>query len=254
MTKEELLQKGVSEDVADEIVAAFDETGSSNSLLLLEKALNKDDGKQESLFKAEEMDDDDDDEEGYDEAYMKKYMRKYMMANKKSCGKMAKELGIAGEEMKKAMDDFSMDAEGAVIEMADLAPILESQLEFNERMAKAIEEISGQINLISAQAENGFDIMAKAARVQVEQAKALDTVLSTPQGRKGVTANVDMTKAIEPVISPEQNKLVYSVLMKAVQSGDAKAGQIISVFESAGRNIQALTPEHKNYVNNLLAK
>ena len=58
LTKEELLEKGVSEDAADEIIAAFEESGSQNSLELLEKALNDDD-KTMSLFKASEPGDDD---------------------------------------------------------------------------------------------------------------------------------------------------------------------------------------------------
>jgi len=255
MTKEELLQKGISEDVADEIVAAFEETeNSANSLLLLEKALNKDSGKQESLFKAkdEDGDDEDDDADDYNEEYMKKYMKRYMKENKKSCSKAAKEVGLFEGEMKKAIDDIDRDAEGAVIEMVDLAPILDSQREFNESMSKAIQEISSQIAVISAQTEEGFDLMEKAARVQVEQAKALDTVLSQPQGRKGVTANVNMAKAAE-IVTPEQNQMVYKTLMKAVSSGDKQAGQIISVFESAGKTIRALTPAQRQYVNELMA-
>jgi len=250
MTKEELLEKGISEDVADEIIASFEENDSS-SLLLLEKALNKDSERQESLFKAGDVDDDDDGDD-YNEEYMKKYMKRYMKENKKSCSKTAKEVGLFEGEMKKAMESIDYDAEGAVVEMVDLGPILESQGEFNEKMAKAIEEISGQLTVIFAQTEEGFDIMEKAARVQVEQAKALDTVFSQPQGRKGVTATADMAKAAEIAGNHEQNKLVYETLMKAVQTGDRQAGQIISVFESAGKNIAALSPEHKNYVNSLL--
>jgi len=256
MTRDELLQKGVSEDVADEIIAAFEEAESPhNSLELLEKALNKDSDKEESLFKAEDKDEDDEDEDDYDEQYMKKYMRRYMQANKKSCGKMAKELGIYGEEMKKAIEDIDTDAEGAVVEMTDLKPFLDSQSEFNEQMTKAIQELSSQIIAITNQTESGFDLLEKAARVQVEQAKAIDGFFSVPQGRKGaVSQGVAMRKAAELPVSPEARQHVYSVLMKATKGGDRKAGEIISTFESAGQNINLLSQEQRHYVNELITK
>ena len=255
MTREELLEKGISEDVADEIISAFDEKGSENSLELLEKALSQDD-KQESLFKADEPEEDDDDEggDGYDEEYMRKYMKKYMKENTSACKKAAKEIGLFNEDMKKAIDDVNVDADGAVVEMADLAPFLDSQREYNEQMAKAISVLAEQISVISAQAENGFDVMHKAARVQLEQARAFDQFLGAPTGRKGVTATADMQKAVEYTVTPEQKRDVYSALFKATRSGDHKAGEIISIFESAGQDIRALTPEHKLYVNDLLNK
>ena len=264
LTKEELLAKGITEQAADEILAAFDENPeSANSLELLEKALNKDSDTSESLFKAakkdkdDDDDDDDDDEAGkkddYDEEYMKKHMKKYMKENQKACGKMAKELGIAGESMKKAIDDIDTGVEGAVVEMADLAPFLDAQREFAETMTKAVEEMSGQISLITDKTVSGFDLMEKAARVQVEQAKALDSYLSQPAGKKGVVFNADMAKAAaRTIISPENTAEIYKVLMKATKNGDRAAGQVISAFESAGKNVAMLNNEHRAYIHKLL--
>jgi hypothetical protein len=254
MTRDELLEKGVSADVADEIIAAFDEKGSENSLELLEKALAQDD-KQESLFKAEEEEEEEEEgEKEYDEEYMRKYMKKYMKANMSACKKAAKELGMFSEDMKKAIDDVNIDAEGAVVEMTDLAPFLESQREFNEQMAKAVSTLANEISVIAAQTENGFDVMHKAARVQLEQARAFDEFMATPSGRKGVTATANMQKAVEYTVTPEQKREVYSALFKATRSGDHKAGEIISIYESSGQNLHVLTPEQKLYVNDLLNK
>lgn len=251
LTKEELLQKGISEDVADEIIAAAESDGSpENSLQALEKALNN-----ETLFKAKGGDDDEGDEEeegsDYDESYMKKYMKRYMKENKAACGKMAKDVGIFGGEMKKAVESFDNDAEAAVIEMEDLKPILESQVEFNDAMSKAVEEISGAIELIRVRAEQSYDLMQKAAAVQVETAKSMDEFFSTPAGRKGVTASVTMQKAENPV-SPEMVKTVYSTLMKATQKGDQKAGMILSAFESTGKNLKRLNDLQRQYINDLI--
>jgi hypothetical protein len=270
MTKEELLQKGVSEDVADEIISAFEDGGQENSLSLLEKALNKGSDKQESLFKAEEegeekeekeskKEEGEEEEEGedkdYDEKYMKKYMKRYMKENKKACSKAAKEVGMFNDEMKKAMDDIDTGAEGAVVEMNDLAPYLNAQRKFNDTMAKAIKEISSQVILISSQNEQSFDLMEKAARVQVEQAKAIDGVFSQPQGRKGVMSSAvqPMAKAVDQFVK-EDNTRIYSVLMKAVKTGDRTAGQVISVFESCGKNANKLNITQRQYVSELLNK
>jgi len=256
MTKEELLQKGVSEEAADEIIAAFEaKEDPENSLHLLEKALNEGSHNEESLFKAKDEDDDDEDGgDDYDEEYMKKYMKRYMSANKKSCGKMAKEVGIFSEDMKKAVSDIDPEANGAIIEMVDLKPILQSQVEFNESLVKALNTISERVTLIADQNEQSFDIMQKAARVQVEQAKALDVFIGQPTGRKGVTSVTPMAKAAEIAITPEATKEIYSVLMKATKAGDQKAGLVISTFESCGKKIGMLNADHRQYISELLNK
>lgn len=273
MTKEELLRKGVSEDVADEIISAFEDSGQDNSLSLLEKALNKGSDKEESLFKAEEEEEgkehekkeskskeegeeeEGDDDKDYNEKYMKKYMKRYMKENKKSCSKAAKEVGLFGDDMKKAVDDIDFSAEGAVVEMNDLAPFLKSQMAYNDAMAKAIKEISSQVVLISSQNEQSFDLMEKAARVQVEQAKALDSVFSQPAGRKGVVSTLPMAKAVESAsFDKDANSRIYSVLMKATKTGDRTAGQIVSAFESNGKNANKLNTIQRQYVSELLNK
>lgn len=257
MTKEELLSKGVSENVADEIIAAFEDNGQENSLSLLEKALNKKEDTDESLFKAEKKDDeekkdDDGDDDDYDEKYMKKYMKRYMKENEKE---FEGELKKCSTSMKKAREDFDMDAEGAVVEMADLKPFLDNQMLMNDTMCKAISNLQAELKVISAQNEESFSIMTKAARVQVEQAKALDSVFSQPAGRKGVIAQVPGTKMQKAVeFAAADNAQVYSVLMKATRAGDTTAGLLISAFESAGKNVNSLNPVQKKYISELLIK
>ena len=254
-TKAELLEKGISDEVADEIIAAAaSDEGSENSLQALEKAIsNPEEGE---LFKAKggkekgEDEDDDDEDSDYDESYMKKYMKRYMKENKKACGKMAKEAGIFSGNMEKAVSDLDMDAEGAIIEMADLKPVLEAQGEVNSKMAKAIETLTEQVMYLSEQQDKSFDLMTKAAAVQIETAKGIGEFLSTPAGRKGVTASVEMQKASQ--VTPEMSKMIYSKLMKAVQSGNKDAGMVISAFESSGKNINRLNPAHRAFITQLM--
>jgi len=255
-TKAELLEKGISDEVADEIIAAASEDeGSENSLQALEKAISEPETGE--LFKAKggkekgEDEDEDDEDSDYDESYMKKYMKRYMKENKKACGKMAKEAGIFSGNMEKAAE-IDMDAEGAIVEMADLKPILEEQGEFNSRMAKAIETLAEQITYISDQQEKSFDLMQKAAAVQVETAKGMGEFMSVPQGRKGVTASVEMQKGVQ--YTPEMVKVAYTVLMKAVQNKDEKAGMIISAFESSGKRLDRLNSVQRQYINDLIQK
>lgn len=260
MTKEELLQKGISEEVADEIVAAFTDSN-ENSLQALTKAL--DDEPMGDLFKAkggkDEEDEDEEDEE-YDEKFMKK-MKRYMKENEKEEdeGEGEKEPddkddkpGLFGKEkaMKKAIENIDTDStSGAIVEMTDLAPFLAGQADFNSTLAKAVCDLSRKIDKIVSQNAKSYDLMQKAARVTEEQAKLTDTYLSTPTGRKGVTASVSMQKANAAV---GNSGLVYETLMKATRGGDKTAGEIISEFESVGKNINRLTPVQKDYINTLL--
>ena len=256
-TKEELLQKGISEEVADEIIAAASDEGSENSLHALEKALNS--TSEDVLLKAdggkgkgEDEDDEGGEDSDYDESYMRKYMKRYMMENKKACGKMAKEAGIFGGEMKKAVEDLDMNADGAVAEMVDLKPILEAQCADIAELAKAVKTLAEQVVYISDRQDQSYDIMTKAAAVQVETAKGMSEFLSVPQGRKGVTASVDMQKATANNVTPEMTKMIYSTLMKAVTSGDRKAGEVISAFESSGKRVERLNSTQRQYINELM--
>jgi hypothetical protein len=154
LTKEELLQKGVSEAVADEIIASAaleSKEDPENSLQLLEKALNEgsdtkgqEEPGEEPLAKAKEEKEkkDDSEDEDYDEKYMKKHMPRYMKENKKACGKVAKEAGLYADELKKAIDEVDKNYDGAIMEMADLKPVLEKIPTVIDSMAKAIEDIS----------------------------------------------------------------------------------------------------------------
>lgn len=256
MTKDELLQKGIDPEVADEIIAAFEETTDGNSLSALQKALD-DDG-MDSLFKAKggkgKEEEDDEDDEDYNAEYMKKHMKRYMKENKSACEKTAKESGLFEEKLEKAIDNFDTNADGAIVEMADLLPILEQQKEFNSALQKAVEFISGQVLLISKQNEQSFDLMQKAARVQVEQANSLGEFLSVPQGRKGVIATMQKAGPVASAVTPEGNKMIYQTLMKAVQGGDKMAGQIISAFESHGHDASKLSDASKKYINDLIQK
>jgi hypothetical protein len=63
-----------------------------------------------------------------------------------------------------------------------------------------------------------------------------------------------MKKASEVSLTPENASHVHRTLMKATQDGDRTAGQVISAFESAGKNINKLNPSHKKYIGELLQK
>jgi hypothetical protein len=256
LTKEELLQKGTSEELADEIVASYpsdDSQKDDDSLTALQKALDKDSpDNMEDLSKAEKKGDEensDDEKEEYNEKFMKK-MKRYMKENKKSF----KDMEESKEDMKKAIDDVDTDSEGAVVEMIDLAPFLEKLGPVLEGMAKAIPELSDRIDSISEKTEKNYSLMQKAAKVTAEQAEEINKFLNVPSGRKGVTESAQMQKAQAQASSNEQRKIVHGVLMKAVREKDRKAGQIISAFESSGQNINALKPSDRKYVNDLIQK
>jgi hypothetical protein len=263
-----LLQKGLSEEVADEVITAFEsKEDPEDSLQLLEKALSdepieeplskaKKDNFQKEDKKEDKKSGDDDDDKDYNAEYMKKYMKRYMKENKKACGKMAKEVGIYAEEMKKAIDDVDTDLDGAVIEMADLKPVFEKLPEVISSMAKAIEEISGQVIAVTSQNEQTFDVMKKAATVTVETAKSMNDFLGQPTGKKGKVAipGEDMKKASDAVFTPEAKREIYSKLMKATREGDRTAGAVISAFDSAGQDLNKLNPGHRKYISELMTK
>jgi|GEM_PF-3034821 hypothetical protein len=259
LTKEELLQKGIPEKTADEIIAAFTDSQDNDSLLALQKALEVSPAS-EDLFKAAKGDgkdkepDDDEDDKDYDEEYMKKYMKRYMKANSKSAQKMMKDIGLLKDDMKKAIDGIDPDAEGAVIEMPDLAPILGTL----PLMLKAIETLSEQNLVISESMQKAFDLVQKSAQVTADQAIQMKEFLATPEGRKG-KISTDMKKAsegIDPktVFSAEDNKMAYRVLMKATNEKHPHAGMVVSSFEAANHNANLLNPAQKQFIRDLIAK
>jgi hypothetical protein len=259
VTKESLLAKGLSPAEVDEIISAM--TGQDdNSLLALKKALEPDKG----LFKAEgekegddiddkELNGDDDDYEA-GKKYMKKHMARYMKENKKECRKAAEDAELFGEKkMAKAIEGLDMSADGAVVEMADLSPVLDAIPESYNALTKAINALVEKTELIIAQNDQAFDVMRKAAAVTADTADSMGSFFKTPQGRKGVQVG-DMTKAV-PAGSGMDPREVYKVLAKAAfNDKDAKAAGILEVFESSGKQIKALNPDRQAYVAELMRK
>lgn len=258
LTKEELLQKGVPEEAADEIISAFSEGNNDQDPIdALQKAL-VDDPDMDHLIKADKEGDMDkkDNEDEYDESYMKKYMKRYMKENKASVQKMMKNLGAASENMNKAISDIDSDSDCAVVEATDLAPYLESQTKFNGELVKAMSDFNDRVDIVSAKVEKAYDVLQKASKVIVEQSKGLNSFLSTPQGRKG-SISADMKKAAQvdiKQISKEDNAFIYKTLMKATRNGDEKAGVIVSAFESMGHDAKKLNTAQKQYLQELLKK
>lgn len=247
ITKEELLQKGIDPVVADEILASMESEENSSPLEALKKAVEK---KPETgdLFKAKEGEDDEDEDEEYDEKFMKK-MKKYM----KSKGHEEPD-GDEGEgnmfgKMKKAIDDIDPNAEGAIVEMAELAPVLEAMVETVQTMAKAISGLERRIELVSDQNSENYNLLAKAAAVTAETAEIISEIGTQPQGRKGVLM-ADMNKA-KDMTQPEP-KVVWAALTKALNSGNMKAGEIGSKYESAGKRFSALNAVEQNFVKELI--
>lgn len=258
-TKEELLEKGVSEDVADEIIAGLSDT-EDDSLSALSKALG--DSDEQSLFKAGKgKDKDHDDEQGdvpgeqdtdpdeYDEKYMKKYMKRYMKSNGESCKKMMKEMGMMKAEMNESIRQFSADEDGSVIEVAEFSPILEKAVCAIESLSKALESTNERLDVIEKNSEQAYDLSAKSARVMLEMGKAREEDLSTSTGRKGKSVQ-EMTKARE--FSKQESDYVYESLLKAAKNGNDNASQVLCSFESHGKDLSKLNKAQRQVVSSIL--
>jgi hypothetical protein len=253
LTKEELLQKGISEEDADEIMAkASAEPTQEDNLQALQKALDEDspDATMDNLEKAEdegEKEEDEEEKDEYNEKYMKKYMKRYMKENTKACQKMM-------SKMSKAIEEIDEESPGAVVEMADLAPFLDTVGEVIETMSKAIVETNERMDAIELQNEKSYDLLKKAATVQIEQAQGLKGFLSTSQGRKGVVTTAEMSKSTQPakVYSLDDNRTVYQKLAKAMKEGKPNAGELLSVFESRNKNFNALNPAQKQAIQRFM--
>ena len=236
LTKELLLAKGLSPTEADEIIAAAGESQDENSLVALKKALEP----KSSLFKADE--DEEEEEEEEEEKKDKEYMKKSRKA--------ADDAEKCASSLTKAVESIDPAADGAIVEMADLAPVLESIVESNTAMLKAITSLVESNERITRQSEKSFEILHKAAAVTAETAESISGYMDAPQGRKGVQTS-DLSKAGKGGLDP---KTVYIALAKAMQAGDTKAGSILEVFESSGKNIRALNAQRQAYVAELLKK
>jgi len=257
ITKEELLQKGIDASEADKIISALEaQVENSSPLEALNKALNED-SEMDSLFKAakkgeDDGDDEDDDGEEYDEKFMKKHKKFMKKLGKSDDGDEDDEKGgnMFGKEMKKAFDGIS-DAEGAVVDMADLTPVLDAMVETVQTMAKAISGLERKIEVISSQNSESYSLLAKAAAVTAETAEIVTGMGNAPVGRKGaLVADMQKAKAVPSV----DIKKVWETLAKAINTGDLKAGAIGSKFESSGKRFAFLSDEEQGYVKELMTK
>ncbi len=253
-TKEELLEKGVSPEVADEIIANF-EDDSDDALSSLQKALDGDSEPNESLFKAEdeeekkEEEDEEKEEKGDKKEFMKK-MKKYMKDNPAQCKKMMKEVGAMTEKMSKAVEDVD-DSDGILVEYSDGKEVFEAISSSISALSKAVEAVNERIDVLVTNSDRSYDVLVKEGRVLSEMAKATDLELSKTTGRKSASiADQKMVKAIDfPDGSP---KVIHETLMKAIHNGDRNAGQIISSFEANGHDPKKLLPEQRMYINQLI--
>ena len=267
ITKEELLQKGIDPAEVDTIISALEAgQGEDSSLIALQKALGNED-KMDSLFKAkggkekgESDEDEDGDDEEYDEKFMKKHKKFMKKLGKGEDGKDDKEpdndeddKGMMFGKMKKAIDDIDPNAEGAIVEMAELSPTLNALVGTIQDMKKAISGLNRKIEVISEQNQASFSLMSKAAAVQVETAETISGIAKTPAGRKGVVIG-DMAKATQVSGINASPKVIWNVLAKAINAGDMKAGDIGSKFESSGMNVNLLNAEEQKFVSELIAK
>ena len=60
----------------------------------------------------------------------------------------------------------------------------------------------------------------------------------------------NMSKAIDA--NQPESKLVWSALTKAFNSGNMKAGEIGSKYESSGKRFNFLSPAEQNFVKELI--
>jgi hypothetical protein len=252
-TKNELLAKGIDPTVADEIIASYDRSSEDeNPLTRLEKALKpKKENDEQSLFKAEEGEKDGDpanDNEPDEDEDDEKFMKKNKKAMKKAEDDEDEE---KGEEMKKAFDSIDRSAPGAVVEMEDLAPAISAIQKSFSSLLKAVSVLSSRVDKIVAQNEESYDLMHKAAELQVETSKGLSSVLALPTGRKSVST-VNMEKAVAVNADLTNRQLVYQVLAKGVQMKDPIAGAIAERYESAGHDIRVLSKEDRAGIAKLI--
>jgi hypothetical protein len=258
--KDELLAKGIDEKTAGNIIALLESGSSSDAMTKLRKALNGE--KQESLFKAEDDDEDDnledadggdDDDDDYDAEYMKKNMRRYMSENQKACKKMMEDMGGKVEKLNKAVGDIDTSADGAIVAMEDLTPALSAIANSVEALTKAVFRLNDKVDEFQANQHETHELLEKASNVTLMMAEEQEKTYSQSTGRKGLSTipAETMQKAVTPA-SDSGVKMVYSTLAKAIGNGDRKAGMIMSVFESSGKKIAALSAEEREYVKNLM--
>jgi hypothetical protein len=253
VTKEELLQKGLSEEEADGVVAKYssEPTLEDDPLQALNKALGQEKATTDKadLNKAEKDEEDDNDEKEYDANYMKKNMKRYMKENKKACQKLMKEMDMYTDKMQKAEEEIDTSSDGVVVEMDDLSPYLTAQNEAFEQLAKAVVSINEQLEVIRDQGVQSYDLMQKAGKVNAMTYETFNKAMSISTGKKGVMASEKMNKA-EKLKENSHNQ--WEILYKATKAGNIKAGDVIGKFETAGRNINLLNPEDQAFIQNLV--
>ena len=124
-------------------------------------------------------------------------------------------------------------------------------------MIKALVDLRAENKVIREELKETYSLMHKAAALQIETASSHEKVLGTPQGRKGATTLpvTEMEKAREAATIDA--KKVWNTLAKAMKlpgTEGAKAGHVLSMFESAGQRIGALAIADREYISSLISK
>lgn len=243
--KDLLLQKGFTEEEADQMITALSEKETQNPLPLLKAVLTK---KPDEVFgKAAAKEEDDED---YSADYMKKHMKRFMKENKESYTDMEDDSDMAKKKMKKAVEEMDPDADGAVLDMVDLKPYLTAQGKTIETLAKAVKAINETLEVVMTQGAQNYHLAEATAAVNVETAEMLQKAMGKSMGRKGQTVDEKMQKAIETKHADSETK--WQALFKATQNGDPRAGSIIGVFESNNRSTKNLPKSDVLYIDELV--
>lgn len=262
--KEELLQKGIDPAIVEEMINLAESGKSGDAIEALAKALSNTGGQQD-LFKADDEDDDDDDsmsdddndddddDDGYDEKYMKKNMKRYMSENKAACKKMVESFEGESGKLQKAISSIDEDADGAVVEMVNLSPLLTSISSTMQSLTKAMFKMIDRVDELESGQIETQDLLEKASSVTLAIAENNQKVFSQSTGRRSVTEDLTKAEISRQQTAQNSNKrVVHEVLKKAIQNGDRKAGEIMGVFESTGMRLDVLNSDEKLYVKNLL--
>jgi hypothetical protein len=205
-------------------------------------------GKVDTGLQKAKGEDDEKEKDDYDAEYMKKHMAKYMKENPSSMKKAENTNVSEMQTMQKAVSnefgESENNLEGADATIVDGTEMFKAFANFTETMTKAVNAISSRLDNIEGITVSLDELGRAQGEVLVKAATILDSMGKTPESVKGkVTAAITGEEAKKGPLQKAADMGIAgmkTVLMKAIQSGNMNAGNILTQVECSGNDISRI--------------
>jgi len=179
----------------------------------------------------------------YDEEYCKKYLKRYLKENPDEAKGFTPDL----KPLKKAMDDATNAIEGldnADATLIDGTEMVKAFIDLGNGLIKAFEDLCADVTELKVMSAANTDLAKASGSVLAKAATVIDEIGKTPLGKRSVDSiPVALTGEGSALLKAKGGfNEIRGLLVKAIESGDRRASNVITEYEISRGNIARLSP------------